>query len=74
MDGTLEGSAYSSENRFYAVPAANITVSALAEKSAVYDIAFGYDELDAAAGPASTKIEVMAYEGSSVDTSEPAHD
>ena len=74
VDGTLAGSAYKAENRYFTVPAAEITVSSLASKAAVYDIAFGYDELDAAEGPASTKIEGITGEGSSTDTSEPAHD
>ena len=72
VNGTLAGSAYKAENRYFAVPAAAITVNAA--KAAVYDIAYGYDELDAAEGPASTKIEGVTGEGSSVDTSEPAFD
>ena len=72
VNGTLAGSAYKAENRYFEVAADEITGSA--SKAAVYDIAFGYDELDAVEGPASTKINVVAYEGSSVDTSEPAYD
>ena len=74
VNGTLAGSAYKAENRYFAVPAADITVSQQAVKSAVYDIALGYDELEAAAGPESTRIEGVTGEASSVDTSEPAHD
>ena len=74
VDGTLEGSAYKAENRYFDVPAAAITVGEIAKKTAVYDIAFGYDELDAAEGPASTKIEGIVGQASSTDTSEPAHD
>ena len=72
VNGTLAGSAYKAENRYFEVTAAEITGSA--SKAAVYDIAFGYDELDAAEGPASTKIENIVGTGSSTDTSEPAHD
>ena len=74
VNGTLAGSAYKAENRYFTVPAAEITVSELATKAAVYDIAFGYDELDIAEVPELIKIEGVTGEGSSVDTSEPAHD
>ena len=74
VNGTLAGSAYKAENRYFNVPAAAITIGELAKKTAVYDIAFGYDELDAADGPVSTKIEGIVGEGSSVDTSEAAFD
>ena len=74
VNGTLAGSAYLAENRYFAPAAAEIVVSDKAVKSAVYDIAFGYDELDAAEGPASTKIAVTAYEGSSVDETEAGFD
>ena len=74
VNGTLAGSAYKAENRYFAVPAAEIVVSELATKAAVYDIAFGYDELNAAEVPESTKIEGIQGEGSSVDTTEEAFD
>ena len=72
VGGTLAGSAYKAENRYYQVEAAEITVNA--PKAAVYDIAFGYDELDAADGPADTKIAGVTGQANSVDTSEPAFD
>ena len=74
VNGTLAGSAYKAENRYFQVPAAAITVSQQAVKSAIYDIALGYDELEAAEGPESTKILGITGEASSTDTTEPAHD
>ncbi|MBE6951054.1 MAG: hypothetical protein E7451_06920 [Ruminococcaceae bacterium] len=74
VNGTLAGSAYKAENRYFNVPAAEITVGEQAVKSAVYDVALGYDELDAAAGPESTKIAGITGNASSTDTTEPAHD
>ena len=56
VNGTLAGSAYKADNRYFAVPADTINVAANV-KASVYDIAFGYDELEAAEGPESNKIE-----------------
>ncbi|MGN0335501.1 MAG: discoidin domain-containing protein [Lachnospiraceae bacterium] len=45
VDGTLEGSAYKEENRYYKVQQAAITVSDQATMTAVHDVAYGYDEI-----------------------------
>lgn len=44
VDGTLEGSAYNKENRFHTVEKAAISVGENVS-AAVYDIAYGYDEV-----------------------------
>ena len=72
VDGTLAAAAYKAENRYFNVPAAEIVVSEQAAKAAVYDNAFGYDELDAAAGPESTKIEGITGTASAFDSGEGA--
>ena len=73
VDGTLAASAYKAENRYFTVSGGDIVVSELASKAGVYDIAYGYDELDAAEAPESTKIEGITGTASSVDDTEPAH-
>lgn len=45
VDGTLEGSAYNKENRFHTVEKAAISVGENVSAAAVYDIAYGYDEV-----------------------------
>ena len=81
VDGTLEGAGYNEENRFYQVQQADITVSKLATAIAVYDIAYGYDEVaeigtepeipvDREVLPAAS----MKVSGSSVDTTEAGFD
>ena len=45
VDGTLEGSAYNAENRFHTVKKAAITAGEGVTAAAVYDIAYGYDEV-----------------------------
>lgn len=45
VDGTLEGSAYNKENRFHKVEKAAITAEDGVTAAAVYDIAYGYNEV-----------------------------
>ena len=45
IDGTLEGSAYNKENRFHKVEKAAITAEDGVTAAAVYDIAYGYNEV-----------------------------
>lgn len=45
VDGRLEGSAYNKENRFHTVEKAAISVGENVSAAAVYDIAYGYDEV-----------------------------
>lgn len=45
VDGTLEGSAYNEKNRFHKVEKAAITAEDGVTAAAVYDIAYGYDEV-----------------------------
>ena len=45
VDGTLEGSAYNKENRFHEVEKAAITAEDGVTAAAVYDIAYGYNEV-----------------------------
>lgn len=45
VDGTLEGSAYNKENRFHEVKKAAITAGEGVTAAAVYDIAYGYNEV-----------------------------
>ncbi len=45
VDGTLEGSAYNAKNRFHTVEKAVITAGEGVTAAAVYDIAYGYDEV-----------------------------
>ncbi|MBP3659759.1 MAG: discoidin domain-containing protein, partial [Oscillospiraceae bacterium] len=71
VNGTLAGSAYKADNRYFAVPADTINVAANV-KASVYDIAFGYDELEAAEGPESNKIEGITGTASAYDANEGA--
>lgn len=45
VDGTLEGSAYNEKNRFHEVKKAAITAGEGVTAAAVYDIAYGYNEV-----------------------------
>ena len=45
VDGTLAGSAYNEKNRFHTVEKAVISVGENVSAAAVYDIAYGYDEV-----------------------------
>lgn len=45
VDGTLEGSAYNKDNRFHKVEKAAITAGEGVTAAAVYDIAYGYNEV-----------------------------
>ena len=45
VDGTLEGSAYNEKNRFHKVEKAAITAEDGVTAAAVYDIAYGYNEV-----------------------------
>ena len=45
VDGTLAGSAYNKDNRFHKVEKAAITAGEDVTAAAVYDIAYGYDEV-----------------------------
>lgn len=45
VDGTLEGSAYNEKNRFHEVKKAVITAGEGVTAAAVYDIAYGYNEV-----------------------------
>ena len=78
VDGTLEGSAYKAENRYYTVQPAAITVSDLAVSASVHDIAYGYDELEVSDSgddtTESAQITGITGTGSSVDTTEAAYD
>lgn len=51
VNGTLAGSAYKAENRYYTVNKAAITAGANVSSAAVYDIAYGYDEVAALVSP-----------------------
>ena len=72
VNGTLAGAAYKAENRYFTVSGGEIVVGENAVKAAVYDIAFGYDELDAAVGAESNKIERITGTASAYDANEGA--